>query len=477
MKMKRKLKKILLVNPPNIVWEGKDRKRVDFPIGLGYLGAMLKMEGFEVEGLDVLMEGFDTEQKLPGGKIRFGLTDDEIKKKIEDFDPDVVGVSSMFSKGYKLAFHMCRLAKEVNPDIVILLGGNHASTLPEECLRRSEGAVDYVVIGEGDYTTGKLIRAINKGIDISRIPGVAFMDESGHAVVNPYIEPIYNVDLLPWPDRSLYSIYKYSKIGHPHGDDLNNTPYTTFVSSRGCPFLCTFCAAFHVHGRTYRPRDPELVLDELEYLVKVMGVREVHFEDDNLTFDRERAMKIFQGIIDRRLDISWIPSNGLAFYTLDREILTLMRDSGCYTVWIPVETGDELTVKRIKKPTKIQTFREIVPIIKELGMIAKGLFMYGFPGETREQMENTFRFAKELDLDYATFSLTTPLPGTELWDEALKIQPELADPDFDWERLQFGISNLQIAGMSTDEMLQLRKKIWLDVNWGLSENEQAPDGK
>ncbi len=473
---RRRIKKILLINPPNFIWQDKDRKRVDFPIGLGYLGAMLKMEGFEVEGLDILMEGFYQEFEPKDGKIRFGLTDEQIKQRIDDFKPDVVGISNMFSNGFFSAIRLARMVKDIDPDIIVLLGGNHASTLPEDCLRRSQGSVDFVVIGEGDYTTGILLRAISRGADLSRIPGIAYIQEDGNSVVNPFIEPIHNVDILPYPDRLMFSIYKYSEIGRPHGDDLRFTPYTTFVSSRGCPFHCTFCAAFNVHGRTYRPRNPDLVLDELEYLVKEMGVREIHFEDDNLTYDRERAKKIFQGMIDRKLNLAWIPSNGLAFYTLDREILTLMRDSGCYTVWIPVETGDLVTLKRIKKPTQIESFKEMVPIIKELGMIAKGLFMFGFPGETREQMENTFQLAKDLDLDYATFSLLTPLPGTEIWDQALEINPELSDPNYDWERLQFGISNLMVDGMTQEELLRLRRKVWLEVNWNLREDQDPPAG-
>jgi magnesium-protoporphyrin IX monomethyl ester (oxidative) cyclase len=245
---------------------------------------MLKLEGFEVGGLDAILEGFDTEEPLSDKKIRYGLTDDEIKKWIADFKPDAVGVSNMFSNGLPMSLHTCHLVKEVDPDIVVVLGGTHPSTLPADCL--NQGEMDYIVLGEGDYTMGLLLRSISQGRDLSRIPGIAYRDEHGNPVVNPFIEPIQCLDILPFPDRELFSIYRYSTIGQPHGNDLKYTPYTTFITSRGCPFRCSFCATFNVHGRQFRARSAENVLDEIEYLVKKMGVREIHFEDDNLTFDR-----------------------------------------------------------------------------------------------------------------------------------------------------------------------------------------------
>jgi len=473
---RRRIKRVMLLNPPNIVWKGKDRKRVDLPIGLAYLASVLQMEKFDVLGIDTLLEGFDEEHEATDGRCRFGLSDEQIRQRIRDFKPDAVGVSSMFSKSFKLAIRMCALAKEVDPSIVTVMGGNHASTLPEQCLRRSEGTLDFVVIGEGEFTTGLLFRAVSRGYDLRKIHGIAYLDENGDAVINPPLEPIYNVDILPWPDRDMFNILEYSRIAKPHGDDLLHTPYTTFLSSRGCPFKCNFCAAYNVHGRNYRPRDPDDVLDELEFLVEQYGVREIHWEDDNLTYDKDRAMAIFNGMIERKLDLSWCTPNGIAFYTLDREMIEKMKESGCYSVWAAVESGDEDSLKRIGKPTPMQAFKDYIPIFKELGITVKGTFLYGFPWETRKHIENTFRFARELDLDYVVFYIATPLPGTDLWDLSKETNPELESPDFDWEKLQFGLSNIEINGISKEEIQQMRKKFWLKVNWDLDEDQQAPDG-
>ncbi len=472
---RRKIKRVLLINPPAYLFKTFDRKRAVFPFGLGYISSMLKMEGFTVHGIDTTVDGFDTEIELAPGKFRYGMTDDEIKKAIADFSPDAVGVSSMFSTNIPLAIHTCNLAKEVDPGIVTLLGGSHVTALPEDTLRR--GKVDFVIVGEGDYTTGILLRAISRNADLSRIPGIAYLEPSGNAVVNPFIEPIQNVDILPWPDREIFDVIRYSELGCPHGDILKREPYTTFLTSRGCPYRCTFCAAHNVHGYTFRPRSPKNVLDELEFLVKEKGIREIHFEDDNITYDPDRAMKIFQGMIDRKLDLVWALNNGLGFNKLSRKLLEKMKESGCYTIWAPVESGDLTTLKRMKKPTAMSKYREFVPIIKELGIKIKGFFMFGLPGETREQMERTFQFAEELNLDYSTFMIFTPLPGAELWDEAVKIDPLLGTPDYDWSRLKVGVSNLTIDGMTPEDLLKLRRKVWLKVNWGLDENQEPPEGQ
>ncbi len=470
MNKRRKIKKVLLINPPSFVYKSFDTKRADYPFGLGYIASMLKMEGFEVEGLDTIVEGFYTEQLIENEKYRYGMTDDEIRKAVETFKPDAVGVSNMFTNNISLAVHTCKLVKDVDSGIVTFIGGFHPTTLPEQCLRA--GGIDYVVLGEGDYTTGILLRAISRGANVGVIPGIAYIDENDRAVINPFIEPIANIDILPWPDRDVFPVERYSDIGSPHGNDTKYIPYTTFLTSRGCPYRCTFCASHNVHGRQFRARSPENVLNELEFLVKEKGIREIHFEDDNLTFDKDRAMKIFQGIIDRKLDIAWIPTNFVAFNKMDRKLLEKMKESGCYALWIPVESGDPDILKLMKKPTPMNKFRECVPIVKDLGIKANGLYMFGLPGETREQMEKTFEFAEELNMDYSSFAIFTPLPGTELWDKAVEINPELGKPDYDFSRLKFGVSNLKIAGMTPEELVKLRRKVWLKVNWGLDEDQE-----
>ncbi|MBN1552254.1 cobalamin-dependent protein [bacterium] len=472
--MSRKIKRIMLINPPRVIYKGRERKRVDFPLGLGYLGAMLKLEGYEVQGLDVLLEGFDQDEELGEEKIRFGLNSSQIRERIDSFAPDVVGVSNLFTDGAPSALSVCDLVKSVDSDIITLIGGFHPSSAPEYCLRKK--SVDYIVLGEGEYSTGMLLRKIEKNADLTRFPGVAFRTADGEIIINPPIEPIQGLDILPWPDRELFPVFKYAEIGKPHGDELEQFPYTTIITSRGCTARCVFCAAYHVHGRRFRPRTPDNVLDEMEFLVKKMGFRELHIEDDNLTHQRSRAKMIFQGMIDRKLNISWTGSNGIALYNLDEELLTLMRQSGCYALWLPVESGDPEILKMIKKPMPYKRVSRLVHIMKDLGIKTKGFFMYGFPGETVEQMERTFQFAKMLDLDYSTFFLATPLPGTELWSMALKENPDLAKSDFDVERLKYARSNVMTGGLSLEEMERTRKKVWLKVNWDLEEDEQPPPG-
>ncbi len=472
--MKRKIKKILLINPPRVIFRGQERKRVDFPMGLGYIGAMLKLEGYEVIGLDVLLEGYYEEESLSNNRLRFGLSDDKIKQQMSEIKPDVVGVSNMFSSGEREALRMCEIAKEVDPDIITIMGGCHPTSAPKRCVRHH--FVDFVVIGEGEYVTGMLLRAIENGKDLRRFPGIAFRQEDGEFVINQYIEPIKTLDLLPWPDRVLFPTYKYAEVGKPHGDELDKFPYTSMITSRGCAARCIYCAVHNVHGRMFRPRSPRDVLDEMEYLHYDLGINEFHIEDDNLTHDRKRAMEIFRGIQERKLDIAWTPASGIVLYTLDEDMVREMKASGCYVVWIAVESGDLDMLRKIKKPLPYKKVAGYVKLFKKYGIKTKGFFMYGFPGETEEQMERTFEFAKFLNLDYASFFLATPLPKTEMWDMAAELNPAFDDPDFDMEKLKYSKSNIGIGGMDFDQMEKIRKKAWLNVNWDLDENDSPPPG-
>lgn len=458
--MKKKIERILFLNPPRIILKERERKRVDLPLGLAYIAAMLEREGFEVHALDTLLEGFDTDQEPIPGWIRFGMTLDQIAEFVAKLKPDLVGVSNLFSDGFPPAAELIPVVKKVNPEIVTVIGGNHPTAVPEDTLRRS--GCDYVVLGEGDYVIIELIRALNRGEDPAGMPGIATLRNDTFVGVRQknFIE---DLDALPLPARHLFKTIRYSEVGSPHGDEIMRHPYTTIITSRGCPARCTYCASFMVHGRHFRPRSVESVLDEIELLVS-QGIKEIHFEDDTMAANRTRMLRLCRGILERGIDITWVPTSGIAMYNIDREVLTAMRDSGCYTIWVPVESGDPDVLRMIRKPLPYKRIKSIVKTIQDLGMKAKGFFMYGFPGETKEQMEHTFQFAKDLELDYATFFMATPLPGTKMYEDAKRLNPE-----FSWVNLKFAKSNLQIGGYSFEEMEQIRKKVWLDVNWGIKE--------
>lgn len=404
--------KIMLILPPLIVRKN-EQSGVTPPLGIAYLAAVLEKQGYEVSLLDCIVEGYENSE-IQDENIYIGLKWNEIEKRVRSFAPDVVGISCLFSLMFPEALKVAEIVKGIEADIKVVMGGAHPSSVPFQAL--DDKNVDFIVIGEGEITFLELIRSIEQETFVfAGIDGLGYKND-GIPQLNPRTKFIDNLDEIPFPARHLLPMEKYYSIGESHGG-LKRNRYTSLISSRGCPGNCLYCSIHTVWGRHWRPRSPQNVLDEIEHLVKQYGIKEIHFEDDNLTFDRERARLIFQGIIDRRLDITWTTPNGVAVWKLDKELLILMKQSGCYQINLGIESGNEEVLRKIiRKPLKLEKVREIVKEIRNIGIWAHGFFILGMPGETIKTMMETIDFALELNLDSASFFVATPYPGTKLYD-------------------------------------------------------------
>jgi len=229
------------------------------------------------------------------------------------------------------------------------------------------------------------------------------------------------------------------------------------ITSRGCPAKCIFCSSANFWGNRYRARSAENALDEIELLVKEYRIREIQFCDDNLIFDKERAKEIFQGIIDRRLNIFWNTPNGIALWRLDEELLELMKASGCYELTLAIESGDqEVLSKIIKKPLNLGRVESLTRSIQRLKIRTHSFFIVGFPGETKEQIHRTFSFAKKLRLTSAWFFIANPLPGSQLY-EICKQKDYLKD-DFNFETKNYTQSNYETPEFTSRELENIREK-------------------
>ncbi|MDD5680541.1 MAG: cobalamin-dependent protein [Candidatus Omnitrophica bacterium] len=402
--------KILLVQPP-VTIPNTETRRCHPPLGVAYLAAVLK-DDFETKALDCIAEGFQCEKALDGSYIRHGLSDDDIKRHISEFSPDVIGVSCLFSSQKKNAYHICAIGKELNKNIITILGGAHPSTEPEDALGNKE--VDFVVTGEAELALKELLLALRDKTLFKDVPGIGFKLD-GKMTINPRRQFIQELDELPFPYWDIFPLDKYAQINNPHGMPAKLIPFFPVITSRGCPFECVFCSIHNLWGRVYRQRSPENIIEELKYLSGKFGAKEILFEDDNLTLNRERAGKIFKAIIDGRLDIAWSTPNGVAVQTLDTDLLILMKKSGCYAISIGIESGDEYVLHSIvKKPIELSKIKAIIKQAAILGLETTGFFVVGFPGETRQQVKNTFIFARSLGMDNVNFFFATPLPGTRL---------------------------------------------------------------
>lgn len=408
---RKKIKKVLLVFPPTKILRG-GLKISTPPLGIAYIAAAIKND-YDVKILDASVEGFHKEIVINRDFIKYGLFIQDIGKEIENFSPDIVGISCLYSSQYPETIEICKLVKEIDEEIITITGGTHPTFLAKQCMENQ--ALDFILLSESEYTFRELLKKIENGEELGNIDGLAFR-EHGSIRVNPKTKYIEHIDELPFPARELLPMDKYHQVNIPHSNVSKSKMNTPVVTSRGCSASCIFCSSTRFWGNRYRARSAQNVIDELEHLVKNYRIREIQFQDDNFTADRERAKQIFQGIIDQGLDIIWNAPNGIALWTLDDEILELMKKSGCYELILGIESGDqEVLNKIIKKPLNLKKVETLVKTMKRLKIRTGAFFVLGLPGETKAQMRNTINFAKKLRLQFAEFFVATPHPGTELY--------------------------------------------------------------
>ncbi|MGB9082968.1 MAG: hopanoid biosynthesis associated radical SAM protein HpnJ, partial [Desulfuromonadaceae bacterium] len=319
----------------------------------------------------------------------------------QDFDMVVMYTST---PTLLIDIETARRIKEVKPGIVTVLTGPHVSVLPEESLRAGTGVIDIVCRGEFDYSTKELC----EGRDWSRVDGISFF-EDGQIVHTPDRPPITDLDALPF----VAPIYKrdlpITEYVIPHFKN----PYVSIYSSRGCPSRCIYCLWPQTFsGRTMRVRSPRNVYEEISWIVaNIPEMRELSFDDDTFTADRKHACDI-AGLI-KPLGISWTIN---ARANTDYETLKTLREAGLRHVVVGFESGNDQILKNIKKGVTVAQAVQFAKDCKKLGLSIHGAFIMGLPGETRETIQQTITFAKQLDLNSIQASLASPYPGTEFFD-------------------------------------------------------------
>jgi len=448
--------KVLLVAPP-LTFLPFEKPRVVAPLGISYIAAFLERNGQEVRILDAVGSGWRFKEPVSlGGRefIRVGLPDSKIREAVSSWRPDIVGVTCLFSSQAHNAHKVARLVKSVDGEIATVFGGAHPSVMAERTLQ--DPNVDFVVTGEGEVTMLELVKSLDNPRSYPDIMGLAFKKD-GKAVVNPPRPFIADIDSLPLPARHLLPMEEYFRAAAGHGAAERKSRFTSMITSRGCPRNCIFCSIHTVWGHSWRPRSPEAVLDELELLVREYRVEEVHFEDDNLTLNPKRMEAICDGIMERGLDISWATPNGVDINTLNRDLLKKMRDSGCYWLCFGLEHGDPyFRDKVIGKSISGEHARKVVRLANDLGIWTNGFFIIGLPGETPKTVKRTIDFAKELDLDFASFFIATPYPGTRLYELAASEGYITEEPD--WSSFKVLTPAMNIGTMSRAEIASWLRK-------------------
>ncbi len=402
--------KILLVYPPTTVY-GEDPSKGGqiVPLGLAYIAAVCEKNHYETRIFDFSATD-NVEENPEGNFIYYGLNKNQMKKQIEEYSPDIVGIQCMYTAYANDAYEVARIVKEINSQTLVVMGGAHACACPESVLDNPQ--VDVVVIGEGEETFLEIATRYENKENLSDILGTAVRINK-QVFINPPRPLIADIDSIPFPARHLLPLERYTEKFKNAA--FNMRPATFLITSRGCPYNCRFCSIKSVWGMSWRYHSPKRVVDEIEQVVKDYGVGEIHFVDDNISTKIDRLIAICDELLRRKIDIKWTAPNGVAIWTLTQEALDKMKRSGCYRLTFGIETVCEETRQYIRKAhADLRKIEEIIDYANRLGIWTISTFIVGFPHETREMIEETVQFALKSDLDFAFFFLPMPFPHTDL---------------------------------------------------------------
>lgn len=463
--------KICLINPPLKTEQGVGKVPTFQPLGLAYVAAMIEKE-HDVCIIDANVEGCNRDG-TSGAILTTGLDSEELKDRIRDFEPDLVGITVPFSVNAASSLETASLVKAVRREIVTVFGGPHPTIRPVETLSHPD--VDIVVIGEGEHTISELVEAIEtRALDrLHDVKGICFSDGSRPVVTEPR-PMITDLDSLPFPARHLLPMKKYFEA-YEEGESARSlytfhSRWASMITSRGCPFKCNFCSIYLSMGNSFRERSPENVLLEIDQLVNRFGVRHINFEDDNLTFDRKRVYDICSDMVKRDYNLTWSTPNGIRADIIDAELVQMMARSGCKRVFVAPESGDQRVLTEIiGKSMDLAKVEEAVRLFTQYGITVDGSFVIGSIGETKKEIWKTIRYAlklKRLGLATAGFHIATPLYGTRLYEEA-KTKGFLTE-DFSDKTLTSGRPLIETPEWTGAELRRLQGIAnWL-VNYGIA---------
>ncbi|MEM3550224.1 MAG: radical SAM protein [Candidatus Bathyarchaeia archaeon] len=398
------------------------------PLGLAYLASMVRDE-YDVRVVD-------------SNVLDYSL--DDVRRELKNFYPDVVGITSTTPSIYE-AYKVAEVAKSVRGDCVVVLGGPHATFLPEEVLTDCR-SVDVVVHGEGEITFQELVDAIDRGIRIEEVRGITF--RKGGKVVTTKPRPfVDDLDSIPFPSLDMLPVERYA---------LKEVRYMPIITSRGCPFKCSFCASSRLFGGCWRGRSAKNVVEEIRLIHDRFKIKNIEFVDDTFTLNGRRVEEICDEILREGLDISWGASSRVD--TISKRLAEKMRKAGCWIVYLGIESASQKILNAMGKKITISQIVKAVKTLKEAEIQILGSFILGFPEETVETAKQTIAFAKKLGLDYAQFSILTPYPGTPIYNYAKENNMLLTR---DWFKFNVIEPVMKLKSLTVKQLRSLFEKAYL----------------
>jgi radical SAM superfamily enzyme YgiQ (UPF0313 family) len=415
--------KVLLINPPYFNSKYKFIGLVAPPLGIAYIAAFLEQNDIEVEIIDA---------------AALEMSWETLEAEIRKSNPGLVAVTAL-TPTISNALKTAELAKKTCPEAIVVMGGYHPSFNHQEMLDKDY--VDIVVIGEGEYTFLELVKTLENGGDLQDVKGIAYDD-----VLTPPRPLIMDLDQLPFPARHLLPMDHYKILNMK----LNTA---TLISGRGCPMQCSFCASAALHGNKLRMRSAKNVVDEMEHLINDHEAGMIAFMDDTFTLKPSRVAEICDEIMKRDLDLYW--GCTARADTLSDELLQKLSDSGCITLFLGVESADQQQLDRVNKQLTIDKIRQAFKLARKNDIRTIASVVLGMPGDTKESIDRTIKFVRELNPSYAVFSLATPYPGTRFYKEA--VQGNMIKVK-DWSKYTLLSPVLDTVDCSLDELKKMQKK-------------------
>ena len=399
------------------------------PLSLCTMGAVLRDDGFEVKINDCPSEGVNRE----------GL-----RKILKEYKSDLLVFSSS-TPSIKHDSKIPALAKEVLPELKVAAFGIHVGVLPDDTFTMSPG-LDFILKGEPEFSALELARALSAGDGFDRIAGLSF--SLNGAVVHNENRPFYReIDDLPFPAWDLVDLDNYSL-------PFTGKRFVMVMSSRGCPFDCTFCVAQSYYGKKIRKRSAERIVDEIEWTMKTHGIEDFFFWSESFTIVKKNVHELCDEILKRKLKIRWVCNSRVD--SVDRELLLKMKRAGCWMISYGIESGDQSILDRALKKVSLEQVERAIELTREVGFQMAGHFVLGLPGETEETLKKTAELSRKLDLDYAQFYCAAPWPGSRLYDMAVKEGWLNTD---DWDKYEQSTMVMDYPEVSGQKVMEHRDRM------------------
>jgi radical SAM superfamily enzyme YgiQ (UPF0313 family) len=418
--------KIALVNSP--VLKGVFQHPLTPPLGLAYLAAVLERDGHEVRVIDCPACAIDHEK---------------LKVELSSFAPKLVGLTAM-TPTIPSALLSARAAKEACPNSKVILGGPHATFMDKQIISE-EKSIDIVVRGEGEQTLMEIAQNASNAERLHDINGITFRNK-GHIVQTPDRFFIQNLDDIPRPAYKYFPLEKYRIFGKM---------FLPIITSRGCPFQCSFCVTSRLFGEKFRARTAKSVVDELEWLRDVYGANGVSFYDDTLTLDRKRILEICSEIKKRKIEIPWGCQTRVD--QVSKEVIGKMREANCNEVSFGVESGCQEILDAVHKRTSIEQNEKAIRWAKKEGLFVAVSAIIAYPGETRETVKQTVDLLQRMEPDDAYLCIATPYPGTELRSIVEKSGWKMSD---DWSLYDTMNPVIENPNLPAEDLIKIRKEFY-----------------